>query len=107
MDMKGSMKQQMMPAPTAGVQPLTSSEANLWLREIATVLSWLAKANVEISLRRLAGYHVTPDDKSALEYSRDAAAPVLHQIEAILLQSDLRCSTLMCHDLRDGQELRL
>eukprot|EP00435_Cladocopium_sp_Y103_P039781 s2321_g10.t1 len=37
------------------------------------------------SLRRLAGYHVTPGDKSALEYSRDAAAPVLRQIEAIFI----------------------
>ena len=105
MNLRGSLKQPMMPAPTVDgawtLQPLTSSEANVWLREIlapwsktkiselathsakATVLSWLAKANVEISLRRLAGYHVTPGDKSALEYSRDAAAPVLRQIEAV------------------------
>ena len=40
---------------------------------------------MEISLRRLAGYHVNPGDKSALEYSRDAAAPVLRQIEAIFI----------------------
>ena len=107
MNMRGSMKQPMMPAPTADgswtMHPLTSSEANIWLREIlapwsktsiaglathsakATVLSWMAKANVEISLRRLAGYHVTPGDKSALEYSRDAAAPVLRQIEAVYI----------------------
>ena len=105
--LRGSMKQPMMPATTAGglwtQQPLTSSEANLWLREIlgpwcqqpisglathsakATVLSWMAKANVDISLRRLAGYHVIPGDKSALEYSRDAAAPVLRQIEAMFI----------------------
>lgn len=50
-----------------------------------TVLSWMSKANVPISLRRLAGYHVKPGDKSALEYSRDAQSPVLHQIEAIYL----------------------
>ena len=83
--------------------PLTSSEASVWLREIlhpwtggdmkniathsakTTVLSWMSKANVSISLRRLAGYHVKPGDKSALEYSRDAQSPVLHQIEAIYL----------------------
>ena len=40
----------------------------------ATVLSWMSKANVDLPLRRLAGYRVTPGDKSALEYSRDAAA---------------------------------
>ena len=50
-----------------------------------TVLSWMSKANVPISLRRLAGYHVKPGDKSALEYSRDAQSPVLHQIEAIYI----------------------
>ena len=83
--------------------PLTSSEAAVWLREIlhpfvqgniqdvathsakATVLSWLSKANVALSIRRLAGYRSKPGDKSALEYSRDAAAPVLHQIEAVYI----------------------
>ena len=83
--------------------PLTSSEAAVWLREIlhpfvhgdiqdiathsakATVLSWLSKANVPLSIRRLAGYHSKPGDRSALEYSRDAAAPVLHQIEAVYI----------------------
>ena len=107
MKLRGSLQQPMMPAPTAdgtwSQQPLTSSEASVWLRELlgpwtpssiqklathsakATILSWLAKANVDISLRRLAGYHVTPGDKSALEYSRDAAAPVLRQIEALFI----------------------
>ena len=51
----------------------------------ATILSWMSKANVSVSLRRLAGYHVKPGDKSALEYSRDAAAPILREIEAILI----------------------
>ena len=68
-----------MPAPTAGGDwsklPLTASEGSVWLREIlaplspdtlrdiathsakATILSWMSKANVEISFRRLAGYH--------------------------------------------------
>eukprot|EP00435_Cladocopium_sp_Y103_P001622 s4577_g1.t1 len=107
MNMRGSMRQPMMPAPITGdkwtCQPLTSSEANPWLRELlgpwtqapiteisthsakATLLSWLAKSNVDINLRRLAGYHVKPGDKSALEYSRDAAAPVLRQIEAVFI----------------------
>ena len=96
-----------MPAPLKNggwtKLPLTSSEAAVWIREIlnpwttldmkdyathsakATVLSWMSKANVPISLRRLAGYHSKPGDRSALEYSRDAQAPVLHQIEAIYL----------------------
>ena len=51
----------------------------------ATILSWMSKANVSVSLRRLAGYHIKPGDKSALEYSRDAAAPILREIEGILI----------------------
>ena len=72
MQLRGSLQQPMMPAPTADglwtQQPLTSSEASVWLRELlgpwtppsihglathsakATILSWLAKANVDISL---------------------------------------------------------
>ena len=96
-----------MPAPIAGGewsnQPLTASEGSVWLREIispftpdalpniathsakATIFSWMSKANVELSVRRLAGYHTAPGDKSALEYSRDAASPILREIEAILI----------------------
>ena len=107
MGLQASMKQPTMPAPVAtggwSNHPLSSSEASVWLREIlqpwsvgsvknvathsskATILSWMSKSNVEISLRRLAGYHVSPGDKSALEYSRDAAAPVLRQIEALFI----------------------
>jgi hypothetical protein len=107
MGLRASMQQPTMPAPMASGEwsghPLSSSEASVWLREIlqpwslspvkciathsakATILSWMSKANVELSLRRLAGYHVTPGDKSALEYSRDAAAPVLRQIEAVFI----------------------
>ena len=105
--LKASMSQPTMPAPVAGggwtLQPLTATEASTWLREIlrawspvslkdvathsakTTLLSWMSKAHVSLSLRRLAGYHVVPGDKSALEYSRDAAAPILRQIEAILI----------------------
>ena len=111
--LKASMQQPTMPAPISGGgwtnQPLSSSEASIWLREIldpwagscvkdiathsakATVLSWMSKANVDLPLRRLAGYHVTPGDKSALEYSRDAAAPVLRQIEAIYIAIRAGC----------------
>eukprot|EP00435_Cladocopium_sp_Y103_P065166 s958_g27.t1 len=102
-----SMTRPMMPAPTAGgdwtLQPLSASEGSVWLRELlkplsptslvdiathsakTTILSWMSKANVDISVRRLAGYHIQPGDKSALEYSRDAAAPILRIIEAILI----------------------
>ena len=107
MGLQASMQQPTMPAPVAtggwSNHPLSSSEASIWLREIlqpwsvgsvknvathsskATILSWMSKSNVEISLRRLAGYHVSPGDKSALEYSRDDAAPVLRQIEALFI----------------------
>ena len=45
----------------------------------------MAKCSCREDLRRLAGYHVDPGSKSALEYSRDAQAPVLHAIEGIML----------------------
>eukprot|EP00435_Cladocopium_sp_Y103_P061011 s1864_g22.t1 len=105
--LKACMSQPTMPAPLAcggwSPQPLSSSEASVWLRELlqpfgpealkdvathsakATILSWMSKANISLSLRRLAGYHVLPGDKSALEYSRDAASPILRQIEAIFI----------------------
>ena len=105
--LKASKDQPLMPAPLLhggwSNVPLRSSEASVWMREILsghfphvgrelathsckqTVLSWLAKANVNIGLRRLAGYHVKPGDRSALEYSRDAAAPVLRQIDCVFL----------------------
>ena len=49
----------------------------------ATWLSFMAKAGCEGDLRRLAGYHTDPGAKMALEYSRDAQAPVLLAIDAI------------------------
>lgn len=105
--LKASLLEPTMPSPliTGGWNklPLSSSEASVWLREIlnpwyagdlselathsakATILSWMSKANVSVSIRRLAGYHIKPGDKSALEYSRDAAAPILREIEGILI----------------------
>ena len=97
-----------MPAPLSSGQwalvPLESPQATVWMREIfsklrpgspvadlgthslkATLLSWMAKCCCAESLRRLAGYHVDPSSKSALEYSRDAQAPVLHAVEGIYL----------------------
>ena len=95
-----------MPAPLAAggwaLVPLEPSQATTWLREVlnnfepvpsltdigthslkATWLSMMAKAGCEGDLRRLAGYHTDPGSKMALEYSRDAQAPVLLAIEAI------------------------
>ena len=95
-----------MPAPLSGggwaLLPLEPSQATTWLREIirsfeplpmpsdigthslkATWLSMLAKAGCDGDLRRLAGYHTDPGAKMALEYSRDAQAPVLLAMEAV------------------------
>ena len=105
--LSASLLEPTMPSPiiTGGWNklPLSSSEASVWLREIlnpwssgdlsdlakhsakTTILSWMSKANVSASIRRLAGYHIKPGDKSALEYSRDAAAPILREIEGILI----------------------
>eukprot|EP00435_Cladocopium_sp_Y103_P046174 s2442_g13.t1 len=97
-----------MPVPLAcgrwGQVPLEPAQATTWIREIigklrpscdvselathslkATLLSWMAKCSCPEDLRRLAGYHVDPGSKSALEYSRDAQAPVLHAIEGIMM----------------------
>jgi hypothetical protein len=49
----------------------------------ATLLSWLAKAGVGMAARRLLGGHAKPGDRSALEYSRDALAGPLRELEKI------------------------
>ena len=92
--------------------PLEPSQATTWLREMlrnfapmsnpmdigthslkATWLSILAKAGCDGDLRRLAGYHTDPSAKMALEYSRDAQAPVLMAMDA--------AATAMTHGLFD------
>lgn len=97
-----------MPSPIHGggwsSLPLSSSDAAMWLREVlsdsgllqpaqcigthsakATTLSWMCKAHAPGDIQRLAGYHVDPASKSALEYSRDSQAPVLHFMEGVIL----------------------
>ena len=49
----------------------------------ATVLSSLAKAGGDVSIRRQAGFHADPSDRSALEYSRDAQAPILQVVQRV------------------------
>lgn len=49
----------------------------------ATVLSWMAKAGVDIASRRLLGGHTKPGDRMPLEYSRDAMAAPLRCVEAV------------------------
>ena len=95
-----------MPAPLSGggwaKVPLEPSQATTWLREMlrlfepvpqpmdigthslkATWLSIMAKAGCDGDIRRLAGYHADPGAKMALEYSRDAQAPVLLVIDSL------------------------
>ena len=50
----------------------------------ATALSWCAKFGIALSVRRQLGYHVQADDKSALTYSRDAAALPLRELDRVL-----------------------
>ena len=105
-DLRAAQGLPTMPAPLSGggwaKVPLEPSQATTWLREIlrtlepiacpmdigthslkATWLSMLAKAGCDGDVRRLAGYHADPAAKMALEYSRDAQAPVLMTIEAL------------------------
>ena len=95
-----------MPAPLSSggwsLLPLEAAQATAWMRELltnlqpstpmqligthslkATLLSMMSKAGCDPAIRRLAGYHVDPGSKMALEYSRDAQAPVLHALQAI------------------------
>ena len=51
----------------------------------ATVLSWMAKSAAPENLQSIAGYHMRGANKSALEYSRDTLAPVLHYLEGLFL----------------------
>jgi hypothetical protein len=106
--LKASRQMPTMPAPILGggftAVPLTTGEASMWFRELfmheldmeesvlqsfathsckATILSWLAKAGADVSIRRQAGFHADPADRSALEYSRDAQAPILQVIQRV------------------------
>eukprot|EP00435_Cladocopium_sp_Y103_P060513 s739_g22.t1 len=94
--------QRLLSAGGWSMLPLDAAQATSWLRELlrdlqpsvpmhtigthslkATILSLMAKAGCGTDLRRLAGYHVDPGARMALEYSRDAQTPVLHAIQAI------------------------
>ena len=78
-------------------RPLSSNEATAWLIRIvgpvgsgsenirshslkATLLSWVAKGGLSHDSRRLLGYHVSPNDKSMVTYSRDAMAGPLREM---------------------------
>ena len=82
---------------------LSSAEASNWLRALlkkdfaeeerlkkvafhslkATLLSWCAKAGVSIGTRRMLGYHAKRGDRSVLEYSRDAMAGPLRELDGV------------------------
>ena len=50
----------------------------------STLLSWAAKAGMRHGWRRLLGGHAAGKDKSMLEYSRDALAQPLRELEQLL-----------------------
>ncbi|CAK0823995.1 unnamed protein product [Prorocentrum cordatum] len=52
----------------------------------ATLLSWMAKAGVPLSVRRMLGGHIKPGDKSVIEYSRDAMAGPLRELKGVLVK---------------------
>ena len=112
MQLRASRGLPLMPRPLiAGgfdTVPLDPSLGALWMREIlkegcpldlgdfdwdsiathsckATVLSWMAKSAAPENLQAIAGYHMRGANKSALEYSRDTLAPVLHYLEGLFL----------------------
>ena len=49
-----------------------------------TGLSWSARYGLPLDVRRQLGYHVGPNEKMTLLYSRDAAASPLRQFESVL-----------------------
>ena len=50
----------------------------------ATLLSWAAKAGLSHDSRRLLGGHAAPGDRSVLQYSRDAMAAPMAELEGLL-----------------------
>ena len=50
----------------------------------ATCLSWCAKAGINQSARRILGGHALPKDVSVMEYSRDALAAPLRELDKVL-----------------------
>ena len=86
-------------------EPVCSSEATAWLRELlcelgcsaselsdrathsnkATCLSWCGKWGVERSSRKILGYHLDKEDVSMALYSRDLIAPAIRDLDRVLL----------------------
>ena len=87
-----------------GSTPLTSGEANRWIRELllqqgfaqkqvsvmgthsfkATLLSWAANFGIKREQRQILGYHSVPGLKTVLHYSRDEQAVPLRSIEKVI-----------------------
>ena len=97
----------LLPQPAANgwlKTPMSAAAGGDWLRKIlmalrfsqtevqnigthsckATCLSWMAKAGVDLSCRRLLGYHVDPTTKTCLVYSRDAVSGPLRELDRVL-----------------------
>ena len=97
----------LLPAPCRGGWarvPLPAHEGAVWLKQIlisagieetelcnvgthslkVTGLSWSARYGLPLEVRRQLGYHVGPNEKMTLLYSRDAAASPLRQFESVL-----------------------
>lgn len=100
---------------------LTMTEATTWMRSIlkeagvgderlitvafhslkATLLSWCAKAGIPLKSRRLLGHHAKRGDKSVLEYSRDAMAGPLRELEKI--RQDVFQEVFLPDETRSGR----
>ena len=112
-----------LPVPTEGgwsKVPLTASEGCTWLVSIlkccgfanedlvnvgthsckSTCLSWCAKYGVPLDVRRHLGFHSVPGDKTAIVYSRDAAAGPLRHLDEVL--RSIRAGTFDPDTTRSG-----
>eukprot|EP00971_Amphidinium_carterae_P239605 4756925-Amphidinium_carterae.1 len=100
----------MMPAPMLGgglsEEPLSSTHASKWLRELlvsrgadaevvkgisthslkCTLLSWSAKYGLDRETRQILGYHMVPGSRSALHYSRDEQAAPLRRLRQVVVE---------------------
>ena len=99
-----------MPSPSVAgwsANPLSASEATVWLREIltgasmtkeavasvgthslrVTLLSWCAKAGISLGHRRLLGQHIKAGACSVITYSRDALAQPLEELRQVVLKA--------------------
>ena len=66
-----------------------------------SLLSYCAKGGLDVSVRKLLGYHANGQEEMALLYSRDAMADPVRKLEGLLCK--IRLGTFAPHETRSGR----